>query len=68
MVDVSSFKEIFRERYGVKFEKKNSHRAVGHYSGGDIGRCKISPPIARRRGISIVIPARSGSTLSDHES
>ena len=29
MVDVSSFKEIFRERYGIKYEKKNSHRAIG---------------------------------------
>lgn len=28
MVDVSSFKEIFRENYGIKFEKKNTHRAV----------------------------------------
>lgn len=29
LVDVSSFKEIYRERYGIKFEKKNSHRALG---------------------------------------
>ena len=29
MIDVSSFKEIYRERYGVKFEKKNAHRALG---------------------------------------
>jgi oligoribonuclease len=29
MVDVSSFKEVFRERYQVKFEKKNAHRALG---------------------------------------
>jgi oligoribonuclease len=29
LVDVSSFKEIYREKYGVKFEKKNSHRALG---------------------------------------
>jgi oligoribonuclease len=29
LVDVSSFKEIFRERYGIKFEKKNAHRALG---------------------------------------
>lgn len=29
MVDVSSFKEIFRDRYGVKYEKKNAHRAIG---------------------------------------
>ena len=28
MVDVSSYKEIFREKYGVEFQKKNSHRAV----------------------------------------
>jgi len=28
MVDVSSFKEIFRERFNIKFEKKNQHRAV----------------------------------------
>lgn len=26
-VDVSSFKEIFRDRFGIKFEKRNSHRA-----------------------------------------
>lgn len=29
LIDVSSFKEIFRERWNVKFEKKNAHRAVG---------------------------------------
>lgn len=28
MVDVSSFKEVFREKFGVKVEKKNGHRAV----------------------------------------
>ncbi len=28
MVDVSSFKEVFRERYRVKYEKKNTHRAI----------------------------------------
>lgn len=28
LIDVSSFKEVFREKYGVKFEKKNTHRAV----------------------------------------
>ena len=28
MIDVSSFKEIFRQKYGVKVEKKNHHRAV----------------------------------------
>lgn len=28
LVDVSSFKEIFRERYGVQFQKANAHRAV----------------------------------------
>lgn len=28
MIDVSSFKEIFREKYGVTFKKANSHRAV----------------------------------------
>ncbi|MCM0605373.1 MAG: oligoribonuclease [Xanthomonadaceae bacterium] len=28
MIDVSSFKEVFRERYGVKVEKKNPHRAI----------------------------------------
>lgn len=28
MVDVSSFKEVFRERYGVKYDKKNAHRAI----------------------------------------
>lgn len=29
LIDVSSFKEIYRERYGLKFEKANAHRAVG---------------------------------------
>ena len=29
LVDVSSFKEIFREKYHLGFEKKNAHRAVG---------------------------------------
>jgi oligoribonuclease len=28
LIDVSSFKEIFRDRYHLKFEKKNTHRAV----------------------------------------
>ena len=28
MVDVSSFKEIYRERFGIKYEKKNGHRAL----------------------------------------
>ncbi len=28
MIDVSSFKEIFRDKYGVKFEKANKHRAI----------------------------------------
>ncbi|MCM2278477.1 MAG: oligoribonuclease [Oligoflexia bacterium] len=28
VIDVSSFKEIFRERFGIEFEKKNTHRAV----------------------------------------
>jgi oligoribonuclease len=28
LIDVSSFKEIFRERYGVNFAKGNAHRAV----------------------------------------
>lgn len=29
IVDVSSFKEIFRERWGVQFNKGNAHRAIG---------------------------------------
>ncbi len=29
MVDVSSFKVILRERYGIKVEKKGGHRALG---------------------------------------
>jgi oligoribonuclease len=29
MVDVSSFKEVFRERYALKYDKKNAHRAIG---------------------------------------
>lgn len=28
LIDVSSFKEIFRDKYGLEFSKKNSHRAV----------------------------------------
>ena len=28
ILDVSSFKEVFRERYNLTFEKKNTHRAV----------------------------------------
>lgn len=28
LIDVSSFKEIFREKYHLNFQKKNSHRAV----------------------------------------
>lgn len=28
MIDVSSFKEIFKEKYSIKMEKKNSHRAI----------------------------------------
>jgi oligoribonuclease len=29
LIDVSSFKEIFREKYHVSFPKQNAHRAVG---------------------------------------
>jgi oligoribonuclease len=38
MVDVSSFKEVFRERYQLKYEKKNAHRAIGdlHESIGEL--------------------------------
>jgi oligoribonuclease len=28
MIDVSSFKEIFKDKYGIKYEKKDNHRAV----------------------------------------
>lgn len=28
LIDVSSFKEVFREKYGVSFQKGNAHRAV----------------------------------------
>lgn len=28
LIDVSSFKEVYRNRYGIKFEKKNTHRAT----------------------------------------
>ena len=28
LVDISSFKEIFKNKYNLSFEKKNSHRAV----------------------------------------
>ena len=28
MIDVSSFKEIFREKYGIKVQKKETHRAL----------------------------------------
>lgn len=29
MVDVTSFKEIFRTKYGIDFKKKDQHRALG---------------------------------------
>lgn len=28
MIDVSSFKEVFREKYGLKYQKGETHRAV----------------------------------------
>ena len=28
IIDVSSFKEIFKNKYGIKIEKKNAHRAI----------------------------------------
>jgi oligoribonuclease len=28
VIDVSSFKEVFREKYGIKVEKKDRHRAL----------------------------------------
>lgn len=28
LIDVSSFKEVFRQKYGVKYDKKNKHRAL----------------------------------------
>ena len=28
IVDISSFKEVFVNRYGIEFEKKNTHRAL----------------------------------------
>ncbi|MBL7714161.1 MAG: oligoribonuclease [Bdellovibrionales bacterium] len=28
MIDVSSFKEVYRDRYGIQFKKKNGHRAL----------------------------------------
>ncbi len=28
MIDVSSFKEVFRDRFKIEFKKKNAHRAV----------------------------------------
>jgi oligoribonuclease len=38
MIDVSSFKEVFREKWGVDFEKKKAHRAIGdiHESIGEL--------------------------------
>jgi oligoribonuclease len=38
MVDVSSFKEVFRERWGIRYEKKNAHRAIDdlHESIGEL--------------------------------
>ena len=29
LVDVSSFKEIFKSKFGINFQKKNAHRAIG---------------------------------------
>jgi oligoribonuclease len=28
LIDVSSYKEIFRQKYGVEFKKSNAHRAL----------------------------------------
>lgn len=28
LIDVSSFKEVYREKYGLTFQKRNAHRAV----------------------------------------
>jgi oligoribonuclease len=28
LIDVSSFKEVFREKYGLSFQKANAHRAI----------------------------------------
>jgi oligoribonuclease len=28
LIDISSFKEVFREKYNISFHKQNSHRAV----------------------------------------
>ena len=38
MIDVSSFKEVFRERWNLKYDKKNAHRAIGdlHESIGEL--------------------------------
>jgi oligoribonuclease len=38
MVDVSSFKEVFRERFNIKYDKKNAHRAIDdlHESIGEL--------------------------------
>lgn len=53
MIDVSSFKEVFREKWGVKFEKKNAHRALGdvHESIAELkhylGFIKIPEPEAK---------------------
>jgi oligoribonuclease len=50
LIDVSSFKEIFREKYGLGFEKKNAHRAVDdiHESIRELGHYLsfVTPPVA----------------------
>ncbi len=49
LIDVSSFKEIFREKYGLGFEKKNAHRAVDdiHESIRELGHYLsfVTPPL-----------------------
>lgn len=39
MIDVSSFKEVFREKYKVEYKKQNAHRAIDDI-GESIGELK----------------------------
>ena len=54
LVDVSSFKEIYREKYGIKFDKKNAHRALGD----------IAESIAElKHYLSFINPVKSGPDI-----
>jgi oligoribonuclease len=63
VVDVSSFKEIFRERWNIQFAKKNSHRAVDdiHESIRELGHYLSF--VALPMGSGAAQPVGSGAAL-----